>query len=242
MHILITRPKTQANKTATALQQRGHGFTIEPMLQINSIPSPLPTGRFDALIVTSINALPTLDINWPKHGRATVPVLATGAATASAARKMGFKNSQQVPDTTAASSIDLIEAVPDWLRQNNLTDSAHLLYPSAETVARDVVALLANKAISCHQWAVYRAVPAARFTDPTKTALNRGEIDAVLLYSKRTAHTFVQLMREAEISMTGLRAYVLSHDILESLPQEMKALAHSANQPDEDSLLDLIVA
>ncbi|MEP1207081.1 MAG: uroporphyrinogen-III synthase [Rhizobiaceae bacterium] len=242
MHILITRPEMQAKKTAESLQRRGHSFTIEPLLEINPIRSPMPPGQFDALIVTSINALPTLDSNWPKDNRATVPLLATGAATANAARKLGFKNSQHVPGTVAASSVDLTEAVPAWMTQNNLSDSAHLLYPSAETVAHDVVELLANKAISCHRWTVYRASPATQFTDPTKTALNRGEIDAVLLYSKRTAHTFVQLMRKAEIPMNGLRAYVLSLDILETLPKEMKSHARSANQPDEDSLLDLIDA
>jgi len=236
MHILITRPEGQAKKTGNALAQLGHSSANEPLLQIEPTLTPLPQGHHDALIVTSLNALAALDEAWPSQNRDEVPLLATGSTTARATKELGFSKSQHV----SGSALDLIAKVPDWMEQNNLEASSQLLYPGAETAAHDVAKLLSDLAINCHRWIVYRALPANQFSPRVKNALRHGDFDAVLLYSKRTAHTFVQLMRQNEISMVGLRAYVLSSEILDSLPEELKSNARCASQPSENELLGLI--
>ncbi len=233
MRILITRPEVQADRTAKALAELGHSYVIEPLLLIESIETPVPAGNFDGLVLTSTNALPTLNATWPQEDRAEIPLMTTGAATAQAAKNLGFVKSQHV----AGSALDLIDEIPNWMAQNGLPTDARLLYPCAETVAHDISHHLSKNNIQCDRWIVYRSSPAAQFSLSTQNALKRGEIDGVLLYSKRTAHTFVQLMQQHKIPMSGLRIYVLSREILQSLPDTLKNLARSAEQPEESELL-----
>lgn len=236
VHILVTRPRLQADKTAGSLIKLGHKVCREPLLKIETIQSQLPEVNIDGIILTSSNALPALDKTLTLEQRREVPVLVTGDATARAARDLGFTNTQHV----AGSALDLVGKAREWMAQNNLDPTAHLLYPSAETLAHDIDELLSKIAILSHRWIVYRSVPSSRLSASTLNAFHNGEIDAVLLYSKRTAHTFVQLMRHHELSMSGLRAFVLSPEILESLPEELRNHAQCADQPNENALLSLI--
>ncbi|NKB51566.1 MAG: hypothetical protein GKR97_04975 [Rhizobiaceae bacterium] len=236
MHFLVTRPKKQAAKTAKALNELGHNCTIEPLLKIRTISSALPATKFDGLIITSINSLPMLDTAWPDDQREAVPLLSTGLATAEGARSIGFCNVRHV----SGSALNLVDAVPDWMSQNNLSNTAQLLYPAAETIAQDVAGLLLKQSISVHRWTVYRAEPVSCFSTQAQIALKNGEIDVVLLYSKRTAHTFVQLMEQNEIPMTKLTAYVLSREISKALPDDLKNQTRCAKQPSETELLKLI--
>ncbi len=236
MHILVTRPKNQAARTASALQQLGHSCRIEPLLRIETIASPLPQTKYDGLLITSVNGLPMLDASWPHDQRSTIPLLSTGFTTAEAARNIGFANTQQV----SGSALDLVGQVPIWMAQNGLSVSAQLLYPGAEALAQDVAGLLSKQAINVHHWVVYRAVPVSCFSEKTRSALKNGDFDGVLLYSKLTAHTFVQLMQQYEFSMTNLCAYVLSREILKTLPDDLKERAQCASEPSEFELLKLI--
>ena len=116
MHILLTRPRDQAGKTAEALQRLGHTCLVEPMLAIEPVSSPLPEGPFDGIVVTSANALPALEKLWSVGDRSQIPLLVTGTATANAAKELGFANTQHV----AGSATDLIEQAPTWLQAPTL--------------------------------------------------------------------------------------------------------------------------
>ena len=236
-HILITRPLKQASKTAKALTQLGHTCLVEPMLTIENVPSPLPDGPFEGVVATSANALPALASVWTVEERDKIPLLVTGAATAAAARELGFSNTQHV----AGSATDLIDNVPAWTAANHMGPGAKLLYPSADILAHNVAEILSINAMRCLRWIVYRAVPARNLSATANSALAGGEIDCVFLYSRRTAQTFVQLMQQDNLSLTNFRTCVLSKDILDSLPEEMKDRATSAAQPNEEEMLRLIV-
>ena len=87
MRILITRPQTEAERTAARLIALGHEPAIAPVLRIERTEDTPPSGAFDALIVTSVNAVPALaDL---EDGRAP-PVFAVGARTAAAVAAEGF--------------------------------------------------------------------------------------------------------------------------------------------------------
>ena len=236
-HILITRPTRQAGKTAKALRQLGHTCLVEPMLTIEPVSSQMPDGPFDGAIATSANALAALEKVWPVEERGSVPLLVTGSATAEAARNLGFIKTSHV----AGSAIDLLDHVADWMAENHLGAEAHLLYPSAVVLAHDIAELLSMQSISCSRWVVYRAVAADNLSASVKKALASGEIDYVFLYSKRTAQTFVRLMQQNGLSLSNFRTLVLSQDILDSLPEDMKDHAKSAARPSEDEMFRLIV-
>jgi uroporphyrinogen-III synthase len=234
VHILVTRPQHQANSTAEALKQIGHSSLVEPMLEIQLLETRMPAGPFSGMILTSSNSASGLEKLDPERKLAHLPVLTTGKASAEATRHRGFAN----VDHVSGSALDLVDHIPDWIQQKAL--EGKLLYPCAETTAHDLSALLAHKHISCHSWPIYRMIPANNFSTAARQALTSKKIDGILLYSKRTAHTFVQLMQQNEISMKGLHAYVMSHDIYNSLPEDLQTHAHYPSKPSETDLLNLI--
>ena len=231
MKILVTRPLHQAEAAAKALTGRGHSCVLQPLLDIQALNKPVPRELFNGIVLTSSNAVPALnDLGTMSQ----VPILTTGRASALVVERDGYANVNYVE----GSALDLVAHVPMWMSQHKLNDN--LLYPCAESPAHNLTELLAAHNINCVQWPVYRAVPSSRFTPQTKRALQDQKIDAVLLYSKRIAHTFVQLMRQDEIPMNSLRAYVMSSDIFNALPEELQNRAHYPTKPIEDDLLNLI--
>ena len=234
MHVLITRPRHQTEATAAALAELGHTCSIEPPLEIRELQTAFPNGSFDGLILTSSNALPAMQNLIAQRKFDPLPVLTTGKASAEAAEQFGFK---QV-DYVVGSALDLVKQLPEWMAQHGL--NGPLVYPCAESTAHDLGALLSAKDISCTHWPVYCSSPTSQFTETTKKALKAKKFDGVLLYSKRTAHTFVQLMQQDDISMVDLHVYLMSYDIFNALPKELQANAHYPDKPTEAGLLNLI--
>ena len=136
--------------------------------------------------------------------------------------------------------MDLVAYVPDWMKTVGLNQQSRLLYPCAEEVAHPIDKVLADQNILCQRWHVYRTIPVDRFTNKVESALHRGEFDGVLLYSPRTAHTFVQLLLQSNITIKDMRIYALSQQIVDILPKSLRNNAKFPSTPQESALLDLI--
>ncbi|MGI9364874.1 MAG: uroporphyrinogen-III synthase [Rhizobiaceae bacterium] len=238
MHFLVTRPSQQAAKTVRLLNKIGHSAMVESLLDIELISTRLPAGKYAGLIITSSNGAAGLELNWPKDLNKKIPVLATGEATARAVRDAGFAD----VDHCSGAALDVVAQVPDWMSSKNLSGKDRLLYPCAQVHAHDIVGLLLDRAIQCDPWPVYRSIAKSVFSLDCQVALKNGEISTVLLYSKRTAHTFVELMRKHKLSMNDMHAYVLSRDIFETLPKELQVRTKYPDQPDETSLMKLLAS
>ena len=234
MHILVTRPGQQSKSTLKALEKLGHSGAIQPLLEISQLANPIPTGPFGGLIITSSNALPPLSSHAAGHHLEHLHVLTTGKASADATQRHGFAS----VDHMSGSALDLVEHVPAWMQKHAI--KGKLLYPCAETTAHDLKALLKIKNIDCESWPVYRAQPVGQLSSAIKQELVNEKFDGVLLYSQRTAHTFVQLMRHNNIAMKGLRAYAMSRDIINVLPKDLQSDARYPTKPRESDLLNLI--
>lgn len=238
MQFLVTRPSKQAAKTVRLLKEIGHTAFVEPLLDIEMIPTRLPAEKFAGLVVTSINGAVGLEHNWPRERDRNIPVLATGEATARAVQEAGFANVEHC----SGAALDIVARVPDWMSSKNLTRTDRLLYPCAEVHAQDIAGLLLDQGIQCDPWPVYRSVAKSKFSSACRIALENGEICSVLLYSKRTAHTFVELMRKHKLPMNDIHAFVLSRDIHENLPKELKVRAKFPDHPNEQSMMKLLTS
>ena len=86
--ILLTRPHDSSAPLAAALRGRGYEVLVEPMLEIVPLSTPRPDGVFQAVIVTSANALRGL------AGRGgnllDLPCFCIGSRTAKVAQAFGF--------------------------------------------------------------------------------------------------------------------------------------------------------
>src|SRR5262245_47502885 len=91
MHLLVTRPEQQGQRTTAVLRARGHRVTHGPMLRIvANAQVDLDGGPYAAIAVTSANAIDAIADHPEKSALLNVPVLAVGERTAEAARNAGF--------------------------------------------------------------------------------------------------------------------------------------------------------
>src|SRR5690606_28894248 len=85
VRVLITRPRERALELARELERRGDTALIEPLLAIEPVRGPAPDlAGVQAIVLTSINAVPALDV--PAKA---LPVFAVGDVTTEAAREAG---------------------------------------------------------------------------------------------------------------------------------------------------------
>jgi uroporphyrinogen-III synthase len=200
VRIVITRPRPQAEPLAARLEAKGHACLIEPMLEIEPLPrAPLTLDGVQAIVLTSANAVPALS------GKARgLPVFVVGEATAAAARDAGCAR-LTIAEGDARRLGRLIAA------RCRPGDGA-LLHLSGEQVREGLEEALGPAGLELRRHPVYRAHAARGLSPELRTALLRGTIGAVLLFSPRTARTFGGLVRAAGLQggLEGARALCLS--------------------------------
>ena len=89
MRILVTRPQPDADNTARLLRESWHEVIIAPLLEIvaTDIPESFDLTGIQAVLITSANGVRALAAATSER---TIRVLAVGAASAEAARALGF--------------------------------------------------------------------------------------------------------------------------------------------------------
>ncbi len=188
MHVLITRPQADAEALARALEARGHSTLIAPLLTIEPIPGAVPDLEgVQAIVLTSANAVPALSGTDP--GR---PVFVVGEATARAARAAGCGD-VRAAGGDAASLARLI------IGQCRPTAGAVLHLAGAE-VRPGLAEALRAAGFELRRQAVYRAVAARGLAPSVIEAIQSGEIDAVLLFSPRSAAVLVDLIGRYDLA------------------------------------------
>src|SRR5262245_45808721 len=91
MRLIVTRPEPDATRTAEALIRLGHVAILSPMLDVaNESRVAVPQERFQAVLVTSINAVRTLAGISDRAPITGIPIFAVGDRTALEAKRAGF--------------------------------------------------------------------------------------------------------------------------------------------------------
>lgn len=187
MQVLITRPLAAAQVLARVLRARGHEVLIEPLLTIEPLAPTVQADGVQAIALTSTNALPALERLWAQDVRAAdLRVFAVGDATAAAVRDAGCRR-VEVAD---GDGVSLARRVAASCRP---ADGA-ILHLCGTEVRAGFAEPLAKAGLCLIRQPVYRARAARALSEQTRTALRKG-IDAVLLFSPRTAETFATLVR-----------------------------------------------
>ena len=219
-----------------SLEILGHSCTIEPLLIVEQVERIERLKTFSGVLLTSSNAIAPLKSLYSKYEREILPVLTTGSATAEQARNAGFCNIEHVQ----GSALDLVKVVPQWMRKNKIAQDESLFYPSAERTAHNIPALLEAHKINCRGLPVYRTVPRTEFSKETKRLLQNEELDAVLLYSSRTAQTFTKLLHDNNLSLPTIKIFALSKEIAHFLLGQFSDRVYYPTKPAEDDLLALL--
>ncbi len=235
MHLLVTRPRKDAEALARVLQARGHDVTVDPLMSIEFHPeTPLTRTGVQALLITSANGLRAMKSRTDFSEWLKLPLVAVGPTTAALARDAGF------PDVFEAEG-DVVSLIK-LAHQKLEPDAGPLLHIAGTIVAGDLKGALEADGFWVERAVLYEAKTAASLSPKTVEGLRSGDIDGVLLYSKRSAETFVDLCRLAGLTdrLSGLNAYCLSANA--ALPLQNIGLQgiHVASAPNEADLLTLL--
>lgn len=232
MHIAITRPQEDSERTAATLRARGHEVLIAPLLRVEPVKTAL-RANWGAVIVTSANAAAAIASHPAHRDMIKLPLFAVGRRSADAARAAGFT------DVTAAGG-DLRDLLRTLVAQRPDT-KAPLLYLAGEDRAGDLIGDLAVRGIAAELAVVYRAAMAP-FPPELIAALKAGEIDAVLHFSKRSAESYLSGAGQAGVTDKALavRQLCLSAQVAEPLTAAGAARVGIAATPDEAALIALI--
>jgi uroporphyrinogen-III synthase len=180
-------------------------------------------------VITSANAVQAI----PATADKMLPVFAVGDRSAEAARRVGFS------DVSSANGDinDLVRLV--GARAGGT--KASLLYLAGEDRSGDLVTQLADHGIDTEMKVVYRTV-AEPFPSVLAAALESGDVDAVLHFSRRSAELFVEGARASGVTgpAEDVRHLCLSSQIAEPLAGASRIAV--AARPEESALIALLQA
>ena len=232
MHVLVTRPEPDGERTAAKLRARGCEVMLAPLLRIENLDADLE-GAWHAVAVTSVNALRAI-ADHPAFDRLLAhPAYAVGGRTADAALAQGFEN-----------VISADGAVADLARvmKTHLGAGARVLYLAGDDRAGDLAGNLAAGGIDVATRVVYRTLAVPAFTSDVREALEGGWLDGVLHFSRRSAETYVACAATGNITERALAPvhYCLSAQVVEPLAAAGAAATKVAGAPTEAAMVGLV--
>lgn len=228
MLALVTRPKDDAEGTATLLRQRGFDVLIEPMMTVVDLAVDLgDLPGVQGLLATSANGVRAMA---KATDRRDVPVWAVGDATARMALDHGF--------TKVESAEGDVQSLAKLVAAKTSPKAGAFLHGAGKEVAGDLMGLLTQAGFSVRREVLYRTDAILQFNEPTRVALEKGALDVALFFSPRTAHIFTQLVKAAtiEYGLSATRAVALSKAVGENLSPLPWAEISVSLKPTQESL------
>jgi uroporphyrinogen-III synthase len=232
VRVLVTRPEPDGERTAERLRARGCEVILSPLLRVEPVSAELG-GAWDALALTSVNAVRAISKHSALPGLRATPLYAVGARTAEAARAQGFAN---------VISADGNAGVLAGVMVTQLRPGARVLYLAGEDRAGDLAGALTAAGIKVTTCVVYRAVAARQFSSEARGALSAGTLDGALHFSRRTAEAYLACAGAGGLTAEALAPvqYCLSAQVAEPLAAAGACSIQVAERPTEAALIALV--
>ena len=225
LKIWITRAQPGAEATAARVRALGHAPFVAPLLAVRMVEDPqIDLAGVKALAFTSANGLRAFAQACADR---SLQVFAVGAATAQAAREVGFRRVLSADGDVAA----LAEGIA--ARRNEIGGA--VLHPGAAELAGDLAGALARAGVEVRALTLYDTAPTA--LGPDQVA-GLGEVDVALVHSAKGAQALAALL--AVHPQPRLKVLGLSKAVLAPLADTPLAGLTSAPFPLEAALLNLI--
>jgi len=232
MRVLVTRPIDDAEETAALLRARGHAAIVAPLLSVLYHDGhALHLDGVQAILATSANGVRAFA---RRTSRRDFPVFAVGSQTAAAARDAGFTEVRDANGTVET----LANAVGGWARPK---DGALLHAAGAEAEGR-LAGLLRQAGYTVHVEVLYDVPAVDAFPPLAHAALAAGTVDAVLIYSARSAQAFAACLVRAglEPACAALTACCISEAAAAPLAGLRFNSVRIAAHPNQAALLDAL--
>ncbi|MGA7810067.1 uroporphyrinogen-III synthase [Bradyrhizobium sp.] len=234
MAVLVTRPNPDGETTAARLRAGGYEVLLAPMLKFEPVAlRDDPDADYDAVIVTSANALRAIAEQPLKRRAARLPLFAVGDHTASTAADAGFATVISAAGDAAA----LRDLVLTQLKRSR-KKAARLLYLAGTDLSRDLAGELKAEGFDVVTQTTYRMAAMSGLPRDTREAFAANGIEAVLHYSGRSAQAFVEAARAdgVEISALAIPQCCISATVASILRDAGANQVVVAASPDENAL------
>jgi uroporphyrinogen-III synthase len=235
MAVLVTRPHPDSEATAEALRARGFEVLLAPMLRFEPLAfADDAEADYGAVIATSANALRAIERQLAASRLRQLPLFAVGEHTASAAVKAGFSKVIAAKGDAAG----LRDLVLESVRAKLLKKAAVLLYLAGADLSRDLAGELGERGFSVVTQTTYRMIPVTSLPRAACDAFTANAVEAVLHYSRRSAHAFMDAVRAdgVEISALAIPHCCISATVAAVLRDAGAAQLMVAATPDENAL------
>ncbi len=233
--VLITRPVDDAAETARMAEALGFIPVIAPVMAVHDVAAPLPDpGLYKAIIFSSANGVRSFERRMVGDVYANLPVFAVGDHTALAARNAGFTTVH----SGAGTMVSLIPVI-----QRELNVPARLLHLRGRDRREDPRQYLPlNEGWAFDDVILYETRGIEKFDPSVVAALRSGAVQAVVLYSAKSADCFVSALRQdwPEASLPGTKALCLADSVVESARQLNWAEILVSHRPDQAGMTRLL--
>jgi uroporphyrinogen-III synthase len=235
MAVLVTRPHPDDETTAVALRAKGYEVLRAPMLRVEPVAfHDDMNARYGAVIVTSANALRSIEPHLKGHRLLELPLFVVGEQTAVAARRAGFTDVISA-EGDAAGLRDLVLAK---VKAKQLKKASTLLYLAGADLARDLAGELGEHGLRVVTQTTYKMSPVASLPREVCDAFAANRIEAVLHYSRRSARAFLDAARAGgvEISALAIPQCCISAAVASVVRDAGATQVMVAASPDENAL------
>lgn len=228
MRIAVTRPEEDAGPLKAKLEAMGHDVVMAPLLEIAPRRNvEIPPLQWQAIAVTSANGIRALPAN---HNLTSFRTLTVGPQSLKAATAAGFAAEAHGGD---------VNGLAAFIRQSLDPSKGPILYLSGAETAGDLESQLKAASFECHRVVLYDAVQATSL-GMAENELRHGRLDAVLLYSPRSAKIWRSLVERAGLAEKACEVphLCLSRNVATSLPEAW--VTRIAARPEESAMLALL--
>ncbi|MCA1391897.1 uroporphyrinogen-III synthase [Bradyrhizobium yuanmingense] len=239
MSILVTRPHPDNAATADNLRTRGHTVLLAPALKLEPVAFQGESEvSYDAVLVTSANAIRAIAPQLPDLGLLELPLFAVGEHTAASAREAGFAKVIVAGGDAASLRDKVMQSARDKVLKKNST----LLYLAGADLSRDLGGELGAEGFRVVTQTTYRMAPVKHLPREVCEGFAAHGIEAVLHYSRRSARAFLDAARDegVEISALAIPHCCLSETVAGVLRDAGAPQVLVAATPDETALFDTL--
>ena len=228
MRVLVVRPEGDARRTGAQLAAEGHTAVVAPILRIEPTGEGPPPGTFDAVAITSANAVPALASI--REGIAAMPLYAVGQRTAAAIREAGLGQAR----SNASDAAELANIIAAETRPGGI-----VLHVAGRDRKEEPANTLARRGFDVVVWATYAAVAVPVLPEAASAAFAASAVDAAVHYSRRTTGLLMALAAEAGHlpALLHLRHVCISEDAGAPLRAAGARRLIVAARPDDDSVV-----
>lgn len=230
--ILITKTVEDSDVYVEAVRAAGFEPLIEPMMDIETLEFDLPAlSSGTALVFTSSHAVRAFAAKTTERG---YPIYVVGRSTAETAQSLGFRSLE----TVAANAEDLAE----FIIQSQKQDENGFIYVRGVEISYDLSGILAINGVNIREITVYNAIPRENMSIDTLKSLDNREIYAVMLFSKRNARIFSELVEQygRTVRLKYTKVLCISDAVLQSVSVLPFQQSLVAKDPDRHGMLGLL--